>query len=197
MLTLSALAALLWAILILIYGSDGLFLVINQYHSPFADQFFRYYTHVGDGITFAIVALWLLWQKRTRTWFYLLATSTLGSVLVTQGLKRLVFDEALRPKAFFAERNIPIRLIEGLEVHSHNSFPSGHTISAFAMFTLLSLIVGNKRYQWLFFGMAWLAGFSRIYLAQHFPADVLAGTIAGVAISLFAVSLWQPERQVV
>lgn len=195
MLLLTFLAALVLTFLLLTLGNDDIFLRINAVYSDFWDFFFRYYTWVGDGVSFVIVALILIALYRERWYLFTALVSTLGSLVLTQGLKRLVFDEALRPLAYFERQHIIIRTIvaDGFSVHHHNTFPSGHTVSAFAMCMLLALWTPVRSLQVLYFVVAALAGFSRIYLSQHFPADVLAGMVAGTLLSLLAGSIWLPR----
>ena len=63
---------------------------------------------------------------------------------------------------------------------SDPSFPSGHTSYAFSLATSLTLeykkwYVAVPAYAW-----AATAGYSRLYLGEHYPSDVLAGAIVGV-----------------
>jgi len=77
-----------------------------------------------------------------------------------------------------------IHVVKGVELHSIGSFPSGHTTTAFC-FYLLACLFFNKR--WVVFGgflLALLVGYSRIYLAQHFPRDV-AGGMAAACLTMF------------
>lgn len=60
------------------------------------------------------------------------------------------------------------------------SFPSGHACIAFAAALVLSKY--NKQKKWLFYLLAFLISFSRIYLGKHYPSDVLAGAILGLII---------------
>jgi hypothetical protein len=60
------------------------------------------------------------------------------------------------------------------------SFPSGHTLLAFATATSLAL----EYKKWYVTGPAYLwagsVGFSRMYLGKHYPSDVLAGAAIGI-----------------
>jgi membrane-associated phospholipid phosphatase len=58
------------------------------------------------------------------------------------------------------------------------SFPSGHSVTAFALACVLSHVY--PRCALLFYGLAGLVALSRIYLAQHFPSDVVAGAAIGI-----------------
>ena len=63
------------------------------------------------------------------------------------------------------------------------SFPSGHTITAFAAATAIAVTIttgsGLRWLGWSAFALAVLIGFSRLYLYVHFPTDVLAGAVLG------------------
>lgn len=60
------------------------------------------------------------------------------------------------------------------------SFPSGHTSSAFALATSLSM----EYRDWYIVLPAYLyassVGYSRLYLGEHYPSDVLAGAAVGI-----------------
>ena len=68
------------------------------------------------------------------------------------------------------------------------SFPSGHTIAAFAVATVYADRYPNPRWRrWLVFGLAGLVGFSRASLLTHYAADVFAGAALGYAIAHYGV----------
>jgi undecaprenyl-diphosphatase len=71
-----------------------------------------------------------------------------------------------------------------------SSFPSGHTMSAFAAAVVVSAFF--PRVRWLVFGLAFLVAVARLYLGVHFLLDVLAGAAVGVAIGFCAV--WMARR---
>ncbi|MFM7587462.1 MAG: phosphatase PAP2 family protein, partial [Bacteroidota bacterium] len=90
-----------------------------------------------------------------------------------------------------------------VEQHRHQSFPSGHTAAAFAIASLLCLIDPPKplaQYstgarQLLLLTLAFAVGYTRVYLSQHFFADVLAGSFLGVFSAALTIGLWPLSAQ--
>ena len=62
------------------------------------------------------------------------------------------------------------------------SFPSGHAAVSFACATVLALAVPRLRVP--LYALAALIAFSRVYVGVHYPFDVLAGAVLGVAIAI-------------
>lgn len=63
------------------------------------------------------------------------------------------------------------------------SFPSGHTSAAFATATSLSLIFPKWYVITPAFVWASAVGYSRLYMGIHYPSDVLASVVIGMASS--------------
>jgi membrane-associated phospholipid phosphatase len=159
---------------------------INAQHSLFLDTFFYYATSIGNGIFYVVIIIVLLWYNIS---YGLLAGICFASTgLVIQFLKRFIFPDMVRPKLFLQDHNI--HFVEGVEVLSHHSFPSGHSATAFSMFLLLALLHKKPIYGMFFCLIAIIVGVSRIYLLQHFLLDVLVGSVIGLVVTYFIYSVW-------
>lgn len=185
-------------ILLLIIGAIAYFftnkidahLYINKYHHPFFDTFFYYATYLGDGF-FVVITLIITAFFNVRLALLILASYAL-SAGITQGLKHLLFDDWMRPAGIF-EANAQLQqlyLIPGVELNYHNSFPSGHSTSAFALFFSLTIFSPKKTIQLLLLVLAVLTAFSRVYLSQHFFIDIYAGSFIGTISSLLVYQYW-------
>ena len=167
------------------YGKGPSHLLVNQWNSPAMDTFFKYITHLGDGAVFAIVIIVLAFVRFRWAMYELIAAlMTLIFVFIT---KQLLFKGMPRPTKYFENEEV-LHLVEGVKMHEWNSFPSGHTITAFAIFMILVLVVKNNYLKFLFVMIAILAGYSRVYLSQHFLGDIFTGAIIGSLIAVCSCS---------
>jgi len=164
------------------YTQENLIQWVNVYNNPGTDVFFTYVTYFGDGAFFVIICVILLIYNR-RVGAMAFASFALSSA-TSLFLKLVVFPERLRPLKFFEHSTYQYRIIEGLNIYSYNSFPSGHTTSAFAVFSLLAFIDNRRGRGWFFLLLAALTGYSRVYLFQHFVEDAYVGSLIGTAASI-------------
>lgn len=177
-----ALLLVIVGVLQLRYTQESLIRWVNAHNTPVADVFFTYATYFGDGAFFVIVCVILLIYNR-RVGAMAFASFALSS-LASLFLKLVVFPERLRPLKFFEHSTYQYRIIEGLDIYSYNSFPSGHTITAFAVFSLLAFLDDRRGRGWFFLALAALTGYSRVYLFQHFVEDAYVGSFIGTASSI-------------
>ncbi|MCK8491841.1 phosphatase PAP2 family protein [Spirosoma sp. RP8] len=166
----------------LLYTQEQLMQWVNKRNSLLADELFPYLTYMGDGAFFVIVCVILLIYNR-RVGFVAFASFALSS-LTSLFLKTVVFPNSPRPLKFFEHSTYEYHLIKGLDIYSYNSFPSGHTTSAFAVFGLLAFLDARKNRGYFFFLLCILTGYSRVYLFQHFVEDVYVGSIVGTVSSV-------------
>ena len=174
------------ALFIYLYTKDIILLAVNSRYSPYSDLFFKWFTHVGDGNTVLILTgLLLLFVSKEKG--LVLGISYAVTNIPVQLVKIYAFAENYRPKSYFWNDYSRLHFIEGVEILVSNSFPSGHTATAFSMFLILSFWMKNKLASFFFFTMAFLVGYSRMYLALHFFADVYAGAFFAVFATTLAI----------
>lgn len=143
----------------------------------FLDFLFPIITNLGVGPVWALLAIILLANKKTRK---------MGIAVVISILLQLILN-LLILKPLFA-RIRPFTLNPEVQLlaipPSDYSFPSGHTGLSFAAAGAVF-----KEYRKLrFFSLAFalLVGLSRIYLYMHYPTDVIAGMALGLLTGYLA-----------
>jgi membrane-associated phospholipid phosphatase len=175
-------------ILILVLGKNGSFQLINGNYNEIADQFFKYFTHYGDGVMWVPLGLFCFFFK--RKYFIAVLAGAIISTLLAQFLKRIVYPEELRPISYLSE-SFPVHQISGVEMRRLHSFPSGHTTTAFTMALIMSHMINKKVWSILLPLLALIAAYSRVYLAQHFPTDLLAGMCIGIVSAILSLLVYK------
>ena len=153
---------------------------MHGFTGPALDGFFSWFTHIGDGWVPTVLALLVLFVRDLRS-FMMMGLSCGFSALVAQGLKRTFNHD--RP-FMYKEQLGDIPWVEGLELHHHLSFPSGHATAAFSMCFALAILLDKKVWGYAFGLFAILLAYSRVYLSQHFSEDILFGGAIGTITSL-------------
>jgi membrane-associated phospholipid phosphatase len=165
----------------LIYTKDEIYFAVNTRHNDFLDTIEPYITDLGNGWTIvALAAIVSLYNYRIA---FLLITTFIITSLSVQAAK--FFFDAPRPQLYFKDQLSKIHFVKGVEMLNHNSFPSGHTLTAFATGALLTYLAKNKNWGFLLVFYGVMVGFSRMYLSEHFFEDVIGGSVLGVFLTIF------------
>ncbi len=174
---------LLFALFLLLsYSKGDGHLLLNPFHNKFLDYIFRGATILGDGIFIISLAV-LLWLLKKKYLAFMIVAGYVISGIPVQIIK--TFINSPRPAIFLKSINYS-HFVEGVTLHNYNSFPSGHTASAFSLAVILSIYVKNKWFSVIFLLFAMIVSYSRIYLSQHFLEDVSVGSIIGVLSGIAA-----------
>jgi membrane-associated phospholipid phosphatase len=170
-------------------GHVELHMAVNRWVQPSFNGLFAQGTHLADGLVptaIALVFLFVRWR-----WFLMMAVSVAGSSIIIQLLKHLVFGWVDRPLVLVGHLS-GFNLVPGVDMHMHNSFPSGHSTCAFSMCMALAVIIGRPAGAFAWALLAALLAFSRVYLSQHFVEDAVTGAAIGT-IAAWATYRWVYE----
>ncbi len=177
-------------LLLLLLATIGLFLIpvgdeifwLNRQRTPWYDLLFLNGTRLAEEELYLILA-GVLCFVRYRT---AICVPLIGiSVFVISAITKLLFSHE-RPAVFFERlgRLDELSMLDGHTLNNNiNSFPSGHTMSAFALYGFIAFSIRDKRLA--AFALLLLAAevaVSRMYLMQHFLKDIYLGAILGVLI---------------
>lgn len=170
-----------------------------QQRTPGLTGFMAWFTNTGgpiwQPIIMAAVALFLWWRWRDVTPLVLVVITELGALAISQSAKRVV--NRARPP--LADAVMPYE--------TSASFPSGHTLQAFAAAAIVAYLL--IRHLWdrpawlrvvvgvLALAYATLMGFSRVFLGYHWLTDVMAAALLGIAWTAVVIAchrIWRARR---
>ena len=148
----------------------------NTLVCPAMDFLMPKITLLGNGgAVWILAAVDLLATKKYRKYgAFLLAGLAIGVLIGNLTLKPLI----ARPRPCWLDESVQL-LIANLTDYS---FPSGHTLSS--VIGAAGLTKANRKFGFAAIPLAALIAFSRLYLYVHFPTDILAAAVLGVAIGL-------------
>ena len=140
------------------------------------DPLFEALSYAGSfGIIWLAIAVAISGFSWSRPWLW---TRVGAAILIAESVSGALKEWIKRDRPAVADPD-PGALV-GLP--ATYSFPSGHATVSFACATVLALAV--PRLRWPLYTLAVLISFSRVYVGVHYPLDVLAGAVLGVAIAI-------------
>jgi undecaprenyl-diphosphatase len=155
--------------------------LLNWLHSHLVPDSVPFLQFISNTTTYASIAMVLFVLavaavKKSRVLLrkvVILVTMLIVVLGLTQGLKALIDRD--RPFTTYPH-------IEKLSSGGDSSFPSGHTLEAFAMAAAISLLFSRRKFIIPVYAWAIIVAYSRMALGVHYPSDVLAGIFIGSLI---------------
>ena len=170
----------MWSILAENFDLPILDWIAANLWNPVLDVLMPLITLLGDaGIFWIAIAVVLLCTKKYRKIGLGMAIAmAIGLLVCNVTLKPLV----MRPRPYDYQADVFQKIIPLLVEKQHDfSFPSGHTIASFEAATVIA--INNKKWGIAALVLAALIAFSRMYLYLHYPTDVLASVVLGIAFA--------------
>jgi undecaprenyl-diphosphatase len=132
------------------------------------------------------VGLWLLARPGGSTKWKLAAVSGLGSAALALGINRVISSAIWDRRRPYLTHHIAHPWI-----NSHDaSFPSDHASASFAIAFAVLMFDAVAGAIFLFFALVIAVG--RLFIGAHYPGDVGAGLLVGLAASLVIAKLARP-----
>lgn len=181
------------AAILLPYGEE--ILILNDLRFEPFNTVFRIITGLGEPYMWILAVVYYLVRDRR------MAVPVIVAGLLIIPVSYIVKDKAGADRPYTHFQNIgktdQVVMVPGVALNKgKTSFPSGHTMSAFGLYCMVALLSGGKN-RYLLITLAVLSvltGISRIFLVQHFLADVIGGAVLGMLISVAVWSIKKPRN---
>lgn len=157
----------------------GLFLLLNKTGSLFPEFFWEHITYMGDALVIYVLMTPFVLRFPSIVWASFIALPIAG--FVTRGMKYMI--DAPRPPGLLDTGSFHL-IGPGFDT---SSFPSGHTLTAFAFAAIIGFQFPRKERLYILIGIAGLIGLSRIMVGVHWPVDLMAGAVGGWLCGWLAV----------
>lgn len=168
-------------------SQKDIFFYLNGKLSEFPNFQFNL-TQLGDVlIFFPLITIFIIYAP--KLWEALL-TSAILSLVVSSVLKKLF--AVPRPAAIFDDESF---VIIGRTLSGRTSLPSGHSIAAFIVITILLFAFMPKRNKykiiWSLFilTLGFVIAFSRVGVGAHYPFDVIVGSAIGYIVAIIGIQI--------
>ena len=169
---------------------QSIFLFINQHLWNSCMGFAMFVlTQLGNGyflLPLVISGLLIFDRRNALRVIVISMIAILFGGIIVHILKELVQRPRPLAESLFEAININVC---GRKLCGENSFPSGHSQIAFSTAAVLS---GYYKKRWLlFYLLAGLTAFSRVYIGVHYPFDIIAGSVIGYLSAKLVLTISQ------
>ena len=157
-----------------------LLVYLNNLGTTFWDPIFMYITHQINWWPFFVFLMFLLLKKISLKQFGLLVLTLTAFFFFTDQMTNVVKYAVERLRPVNDPDILPqLRYLRGA---NSPSFFSGHASNSSGSILLIFLILKRYyKYAWIIFFFPLLFAYTRIYLALHYPLDILCGYIFGIS----------------
>ncbi len=172
---------------------ESIMLALYSLRQPWLNAFFLFITRSGDVLIVipVLAILAYLWRRSER----ITAVLYLVSVITFPLISLVIKNDFARPRQ---------EIIPPLTIEHTYSFPSGHSLTATAVYGFAAVLLWQRGQRvlallsgfWVF-----MIGLSRVYLGAHYPSDVLASYAAGTIMLIIILYIdkrlnaWNDRRR--
>jgi len=155
------------------------FAFLNQtIANPLFDKFFPFITNGEHWVLlYAVLIIWILWKGGRNGRICVLALAL--TITLSDGINSRLIKPAVNRDRPCNETGMYVRSL--VPCGNGKSFASSHSANNFAAAVILSFFFIKMR--WVFFSIAALVAFSRVYVGVHYPIDIISGAIIGSLIA--------------
>ncbi len=166
---------------------EALFTAINSAQAPGLDGLMLAATRIGVGaaVWFALALVALCWRRHRAA-----AVRACLLLAVTQGVNDQIVKPLVNRARPFNAGLVAARVIQQ-PPPTTASFPSGHTATAIAGAMAMARVWPAAR--WVLAGLAVVIAYSRMYVGVHYPTDVFAGALLGLACAWLVLAGRHPS----
>jgi undecaprenyl-diphosphatase len=186
---------------------QDLLLAFNQSHSNFWDYFWLFFTDKLTGAVFTALLLLFCWKKSNFKAAFWIGVTLVAGIIFTELFATIVKGVVARPRPCSELSSISeqVRILsdglffKGNLIDSNiikcqkYSFFSAHAAVSFAIAGFIGRLLGraSKVYFISIFVWALLVSVSRIYLAYHYPSDIIVGSLFGFGVGVLFYEIYE------